>query len=184
MDRPSPARIQACQPSPSSFPPPMMPSHHQQQPIQPSGPVLSHSQQPPQPPQPPMMSGAGGSAYASSPPPPGSLQQHQQHRLEEIHVTGPVLTQSPTQMVPRDRDLKAARSTAEFAVREYITLQRRRYGASTASVGGSDPALEDRIRRQAGMAGASLRAVRERVVGLAREAEAHRWRKWMLGGIL
>ena len=58
-----------------------------------------------------------------------------------------------------------------------MTLQRRRY--RTDEVG-----MEERIHRQAGLAIADLRALRKEVSYRLKVAESHRWRRWLLGGML
>lgn len=85
------------------------------------------------------------------------------------------LTQSPVQA--ETQDLKSCRSTAEFTLRDLVSLQRRRQYPTTQEA-------EDRIRNQGSLAVRDLRAVRKEVSLIAKEAEAHRWRKWVLGSVL
>ncbi|KAH9889605.1 hypothetical protein F4778DRAFT_383932 [Xylariomycetidae sp. FL2044] len=73
-------------------------------------------------------------------------------------------------------DIRTMRLACEFSLREYITLSnKRRY---------DDPATEDRIRAQSGIAVSDLQTLRREVGALVKEAEAHRWRRWILGGII
>lgn len=78
---------------------------------------------------------------------------------------------------PRPRDIRHARSSAEFNLRELMTLQRRGFRTNEKD-------MERRLRLQAEAVLSDLRALRREVTIRAKEAEAHRWRKWILGGML
>ncbi|KAI1373306.1 hypothetical protein F4677DRAFT_227733 [Hypoxylon crocopeplum] len=73
-------------------------------------------------------------------------------------------------------DIRSIKTACEFSLRQYLTLQkRRRY---------DDPASEQRLRPQQGIVLSDLQALRSEVSDLAKTAEAHRWRKWLLGGLV
>ncbi|KAI0173242.1 hypothetical protein GGR52DRAFT_571752 [Hypoxylon sp. FL1284] len=73
-------------------------------------------------------------------------------------------------------DVRSIRTACEFSLGEYVTLQKRaRY---------DDPAGERRLRTQQGIVLSDLQALRAEVAGLARDAEEHRWRKWLVGGVV
>lgn len=114
---------------------------------------------------------------AGYPPAPsvGGIGPAQTTTMLPEQIAGPALTQSPQQMA--SRDLKATRSGAEFALREYLTLQRRRYRTD-------EPGVEERIHRQAITAIGELRTLRKEIAVVAKAAENHRWRKWLLSGIV
>ncbi|KAI1403621.1 hypothetical protein F4819DRAFT_484477 [Hypoxylon fuscum] len=73
-------------------------------------------------------------------------------------------------------DIRSIRTACEFSLSEYVTLQKRlRY---------DDPASEHRLRAQQGIVMSDLQVLRGEVSDLVKEAEAHRWRKWILGGLV
>lgn len=78
-------------------------------------------------------------------------------------------------------DVRLARNNATFAVREYIGLQQRRRKG-----GGPVPDLEldQQIRFQASRVIEDLSIVREEMRLVIKDAEAHRWRKWLIGGLV
>ncbi|KAK8060784.1 hypothetical protein PG996_010714, partial [Apiospora saccharicola] len=84
-----------------------------------------------------------------------------------------------------DRSIKSARTTCEFAAREYLTQLRKIPGSS--SYGMNDPVARDamnRARAQRELVLDELQTLRRSLAVVIKEAEAHRWRKWMLGGML
>ncbi|KFA78835.1 hypothetical protein S40288_05474 [Stachybotrys chartarum IBT 40288] len=93
----------------------------------------------------------------------------------------PPRTLSPRPLVPTARDVEALKTNCQFALREYVSLvrSRQRVDASTAALD-----LEARIRAQAGLVSAELRTLQAEVRDLAKMAENHRWRKWLLGGAI
>lgn len=93
----------------------------------------------------------------------------------------PPRTLSPRPLVPTARDVEALKTNCQFALREYVSLvrSRQRVDASTAALD-----LEARIRAQAGLVSAELRTLQAEVRDLAKMAENHRWRKWLLGGAM
>lgn len=86
----------------------------------------------------------------------------------------PMLT--PLPLVEPRTDIRATRSAAEFTLREYMALQRRRYHSGETETG-----MRDRLRAASLV---ELRTLRREVSALVKAAEAHRWRKWLLGGAL
>ncbi|KAI0466030.1 hypothetical protein F4859DRAFT_341281 [Xylaria cf. heliscus] len=70
-------------------------------------------------------------------------------------------------------DLRTIKSACEFSLREYASLQKQ----------GPGPGRE-RLRTQGALAVSDLRALRSAVSALLKRAEAARWRKWLLGGIV
>ena len=72
--------------------------------------------------------------------------------------------------------LRDAKSTVEFGLREYMTLQSRRRS--------NEPGTEDKLRIQAGAVLSDLRVLRRSLSDMAKAAESHRWRRWLLGGAL
>jgi hypothetical protein len=83
------------------------------------------------------------------------------------------LTPSP----PSKQGIKESKSTAEFALREYMSLQRLRY--RTEEVG-----IDERLRVQAAHVLDDLRSLRRDVADMVKAAEAHRWRRWFTGSIV
>jgi len=74
------------------------------------------------------------------------------------------------------RTIRATKSTAEFALREYMTLQGRRYRGEIG--------IEEQLRQQAGVVVRDLRMVRAHVADMVHAAEGHRWRRWLIGGVV
>ncbi|ROW04563.1 hypothetical protein VMCG_04944 [Cytospora schulzeri] len=86
----------------------------------------------------------------------------------------PVRVYSP-QEVPAN--IKAARSSVEYGLGQLRSLQHRRYRPDEVGV-------EERLRIQAASVLGDLRVLRGEVSDLIRAAERHRWRKWLLGGVI
>ncbi len=72
--------------------------------------------------------------------------------------------------------LRDAKSTVEFGLREYMTLQRRRRA--------DEAGTEDKLRIQAGAVLSDLRVLRRSLSDMTKAAESHRWRRWLVGGVL
>ena len=75
---------------------------------------------------------------------------------------------------PRLKDTKAA---TEFALREYMSLQRSRYRKGEAGI-------EERLRIQASTVLGDLRVLRQDVGNMVKAAESHRWRRFIIGGAM
>lgn len=72
--------------------------------------------------------------------------------------------------------LKAARAAAEYSLREFILLQKkRRY---------DDPVAENRLLSSRDIVLADLKTLRSDVSALVKAGESHRWGRWVLGGFL
>ncbi|KAL8298002.1 hypothetical protein RB597_007034 [Gaeumannomyces tritici] len=153
-------------------------THFQQQPNGSSGGHPQHQQQP---------NGNGGGH-------PQYQQQYQQPPKFDPPPLAPMspspmtqqgsLTQSPGPMVAATtattHGLRGARLTTESALREYMALQRRRNHAA-----GSDGVdIGARIKLQSGVLVGELYQLRRRVADLVKAAEQHRWRRWLIGGIV
>ncbi|EPE10906.1 hypothetical protein F503_06001 [Ophiostoma piceae UAMH 11346] len=87
-------------------------------------------------------------------------------------------------------DLKAARSNVEQGLARLIDLQRQQkqqlqYGPGAASVPNSTAAaIQEQLRLQTGSVVRDLRNVRRTIAGMAKAAENHRFRRWLIGGVL
>jgi len=138
------------------------------------------------PPGPPPLGGIGyppgappsmGPGYAPAgpayPPPP---QQQQQQSFAP--PPGPALADTTLEQAESfQQGVRASRSAAEFALREYMTAQHRRHTTGEAG-------LEEQLRQQARAAVQDLGSLRRDVLSFAKTAERHRWRRWLIGGIL
>ncbi|KAH7324963.1 hypothetical protein B0I35DRAFT_476164 [Stachybotrys elegans] len=93
----------------------------------------------------------------------------------------PPRTLSPQPLITTARDLKSLKTNCQFALREYLSLvrKRQRFDASTSTLD-----LESRIRAQAGLVSAELRTLHAEVRDLAKSAQNHRWRRWLVGGAI
>ncbi|CAM1510971.1 Fc.00g084840.m01.CDS01 [Cosmosporella sp. VM-42] len=116
---------------------------------------------------------------------PGSdtrIANHQQGNLSMAEVPQrPASTMPPMVTSTETRDIKSLKTNCQFALREYLSLQRQRgrYDASTATID-----LEARIKSQANVLLGDLRILQGEVRSLAKEAESHRWRRWIIGGAI
>ncbi|CAK7240423.1 MAG: hypothetical protein STHCBS139747_001864 [Sporothrix thermara] len=106
----------------------------------------------------------------------------------------PVLTQSPGPMYASDTvtkaDIRSARASVEDGLGRLMELQRQQrqhlqYGPGAANVPNSTAALvQEQLRLQTGSVLRDLRYVRRAIHGMAKAAENHRFRRWLVGGIL
>ncbi|OAA67924.1 hypothetical protein SPI_00119 [Niveomyces insectorum RCEF 264] len=108
----------------------------------------------------------------------------------------PALTQSPGPMqvggnnTLTKKDLRAARTATEAGLEQLLALQQQRrqhlqYGAGAANVPNSTAAtVQEQLRLQTGAVLRDLRTVRRAVAALAKTAENHRFRRWLVGGFL
>ncbi|KAI1765421.1 hypothetical protein GGR53DRAFT_265371 [Hypoxylon sp. FL1150] len=111
-----------------------------------------------------------GQATAPVPGPPSSAPAPPDSRLADPRLERPIATPFA------GTDIRSIKTACEFSLGEYLTLQKRlRY---------DDPASERRLRAQQGIVMSDLQALRGEVSDLIRETEAHRWRKWLLGGVV
>ncbi|KAI1099650.1 hypothetical protein F4804DRAFT_75065 [Jackrogersella minutella] len=104
-------------------------------------------------------------SYSASAPAPVSAPMPPDPRLERP-VTNPFA----------GTDIRSIKTACEFSLGEYLTLQkRRRY---------DDPASEHRLRAQQGVVMSDLQTLRKGVADLVETTESHRWRRWILGGLV
>jgi hypothetical protein len=68
------------------------------------------------------------------------------------------------------------KTACEFSLREYTTLLKRRHEGASGS--------NERIHAHRGIVVSDLRALRSEVSTMMKTAEARRWQKWLLGGIV
>ena len=92
----------------------------------------------------------------------------------EQSFSRPARVYSP-QEVPAN--IKSARSSVEYGLGQLRSLQLRRYRSDEVGV-------EERLRILAASVLGDLRALRGEVSDVLRAAERHRWRKWLLGGVV
>lgn len=123
-----------------------------------------------------------GSAVGYSGPPhsrPLPLQQQPQPPPQQQTFapppSGPYMQQYETP------DIRALKQSCQYNLREYLALQRKRqrFDASMSTVD-----LESRLHSQTGMVLSDLLNLRSEVRNIAKAAQNHRWRKWLVGGIL
>ena len=106
--------------------------------------------------------------------------------------TGMPRVQSPTQMqtvIPNavPRDIKAAKASAKYQLGEFAALLRQKregYGSSGAYGAGGERALEERLRWQRGVVVEELKGLVGELKLVVKEAEGHRWRRWLIGGAM
>lgn len=123
-------------------------------------------------------SGPPGGSYSSGPRPSAA----------------PVLTQSPGPMYASDTmnksDIRSARASVETGLARILDLQRQQrnylqYGPGAANVPNSTAAtVQDQLRLQTGSVLRDLRFVRRELYAKAKAAENHRFRRWLVGGLL
>ncbi|KAK0719433.1 hypothetical protein B0H67DRAFT_486896 [Lasiosphaeris hirsuta] len=96
--------------------------------------------------------------------------------LTTNHYPGPSTTPLPLATATKPK-LKDTKTATEFALREYMNLQRSRYRKGEVGI-------EERLRIQASTVLGDLRVLREEVGGLVKSAESHRWRRFIVGGAI
>lgn len=91
------------------------------------------------------------------------------------------MTPAPYMQEYQMPDIRTLRQSCQYNLREYMSLQRKqgRYDASVSTVD-----LESRLRTQTGMVLSDLMNLQMEVRDLARAAQNHRWRRWLVGGVL
>lgn len=75
-------------------------------------------------------------------------------------------------------NIRTIKSACEISLGDYIELvkrQQQRY---------DDPKVQDVLRAQYGYVVSDLQTLRREVSNLVKEAESHRWRRWLLGGLV
>lgn len=86
----------------------------------------------------------------------------------------PVRVESP-QQIPQD--IKTALSSVEHGLMELMSLQQQRFDAD-------GPELQYQLRFKTNNVLADLKALRSEVSRIVHQAESHRWRKWLTGGLV
>ena len=169
-------------PSPGGQPPVGQPGYHTGFP--PPGSAVSAAQSsgyvpqvPPGTNYPPIPPPSSGPQYDPRYNPPPSTQQAYPPQQPQSFAPPPTrpeagLSQSP---VSFRQGMRSTQSTAESAVREYVALQHRRKAGE---------GVEDQLRLQARAAARELGSLRRDVLAFAKNAERHRWRRWLIGGIM
>ncbi|KAF6824743.1 hypothetical protein CPLU01_10692 [Colletotrichum plurivorum] len=117
--------------------------------------------------QPPVEQMAGPAAY----PTPHS----QQASVAEVPRLGAAALNP---LATTTQDLKSLKTSTQFSLREYVTLQRKRNGLG----GATSLELEDQIRNQGRILLGDLKSLRREVGIVIRDGENHRWRNWLIGG--
>jgi len=79
-------------------------------------------------------------------------------------------------------DIRTVQSSSQFALREYLTLIKKRQTAPYGSTMSLD--LEDRIRIQGGLLLGDLNTLRDEVGEVIKACQGRRVRRWILGGAL
>jgi len=74
-------------------------------------------------------------------------------------------------------NLKDTKVATEFALREYMNLQRSRFRKGEVGI-------EERLRIQASTVLGDLRSLRQEVGDMVKAAEKHRWRRFIIGGAM
>ncbi|KAM7191084.1 hypothetical protein V8F33_009092 [Rhypophila sp. PSN 637] len=122
----------------------------------------------------------------SYPPPPNQPQQSYQKPPSVEQMVGPagtataIATETPLPMsslAHRDLGIKHSLASAESNLREYMSMLRRRQ--SKGEVG-----IEDRLRNQASTVLGDLHNLRQEIADLVKNAESHRWRRFLVGGAI
>ncbi|KAM7210233.1 hypothetical protein V8F06_014385 [Rhypophila decipiens] len=138
------------------------------------------------PPQPLPSYAPGPNGIPSYAPPPNQPQQSYQKPPSVEQMVGPagtataIATETPLPMsslAHRDLGIKHSLASAESNLREYMSMLRRRQ--SKGEVG-----IEDRLRNQASTVLGELHNLRQEIADLVKNAESHRWRRFLVGGAI
>ncbi|TQN70341.1 U6 small nuclear RNA (adenine-(43)-N(6))-methyltransferase, partial [Colletotrichum shisoi] len=113
-----------------------------------------------------------GPAYYSNPYP-------QQQSASVAEAPRPSTAPRPLNpLTTTTQDLKSAKTNTQFALREYLSLQRKRSRLD----GATSLELEDQIKTQGRILLQDLKFLRKEVAVLVKDGENHRWRNWLIGG--
>nr|XP_036579433.1 uncharacterized protein CTRU02_10679 [Colletotrichum truncatum]KAF6786980.1 hypothetical protein CTRU02_10679 [Colletotrichum truncatum] len=96
------------------------------------------------------------------------------HQTSMAEVPRPSAALNP--LTTTTQDLKSIKTTTQFALREYLSLQRKRGSGATSME------LEDQIRNQGRILLGDLKILRKEVGVVIKDGENHRWRNWLIGG--
>ncbi|KAK1624398.1 hypothetical protein BDP81DRAFT_330101 [Colletotrichum phormii] len=129
-----------------------------------------------------------GTGYGGPPPGPTSVApiEHMSgpaaypnpHSQQASMVEGPRPSATLNPLVTTTQDLKTIKTGTQFALREYLSLQRKRGRLD----GAMSLELEDQIRAQGRVLLGDLKVLRKEVGSLIKDGENHRWRNWLIGG--
>ncbi|KAK5996950.1 hypothetical protein PT974_02298 [Cladobotryum mycophilum] len=93
----------------------------------------------------------------------------------------PMQIQTPLSAPNTPLDIKSVKSTCQQNLQELIRLQRQRHSFG-ATAGAGD--LEWQIRGQTGVLLEQLKTLQAEVRKMAKSAQNHRWRRWLIGGFI
>lgn len=98
-------------------------------------------------------------------------------------VVGGTAAGAPLTSTPGPADAAQLRAQTQLALREYRDLLLRRRRAGRASAGAESPrSLEARLRGQRTAVLGNLHELQYEVHDMIKDAESHRWRRWLMGG--
>ncbi|KAK2015924.1 hypothetical protein LZ32DRAFT_615640 [Colletotrichum eremochloae] len=123
--------------------------------------------------QPPVEHMAGPAAY-----PTPQSQQASTVEVPRPTAVAPTPAHALNPLATTSQDLKSAKTSTQFALREYMSLQRKRARLD----GATSLELEDQIRTQGRILLGDLKFLRKEVGALIKAGEKHRWRNWLIGG--
>lgn len=127
---------------------------------------------PPRLPTYPSMSGAISSP--GPPPPPTDTIQNTGGYPESSFGRLPVRIHTPQNV---SQDIRSAKAAVEVGLGGLMRLQLERLENNKADVA-------ERLRSETVNVLGDLKALRDEVSDIARAAESHRWRKWLVGGVV
>lgn len=88
---------------------------------------------------------------------------------------------APTVAPSSLRELQGLKTNCQFGLREFLSLQRQR---KSGEVTMSSYELDVRLRDTTYTLLSDLKVLQGEVRGIAKEAENHRWRRWIIGGAI
>ncbi|KAK3324509.1 hypothetical protein B0T19DRAFT_231569 [Cercophora scortea] len=151
-----------------SYRPPTEPSYNSAKPIE----ITTGASYRPQPP------AVISSGLSYPPPTDGSAPSYYPQQMAPERMSGPAAMSNSFPLATSSKHgLRDSKATTVFALREYMSMQRRR--RMKEEVG-----IEERLRIQASTVLGDLRELREDVAALVKDAESHRWRRFLLGGAI
>ncbi|KAK2002117.1 hypothetical protein LX36DRAFT_568866 [Colletotrichum falcatum] len=121
--------------------------------------------------QPPVEHMAGPAAYPTP-------QSQQASKVEAPRPAAIAAAAFNPPLATTSQDLKSAKTSTQFALREYLSLQRKRGRLD----GATSMELEDQIMNQGRILLGELKFLRKEVGLLIKDGENHRWRNWLIGG--
>lgn len=101
--------------------------------------------------------------------------------MTDVMRPGPATQIAPTVAPNTLRELKSLKTNCQFGLREFLSLQRQRKSGEPTM---SSYELDMRLQDTAFMLLNDLRVLQGEVRGIAKEAESHRWRRWIIGGAM